>query len=88
MDDVRELSEERLAELLALLRPAPLGWVEAAEALPATLADLDDVLGRLHRDEDFRSRFEENPAEALGAAGLPATATVVAAVRTQLHSSG
>ena len=63
-----------------------LAWVEAAEALPATLADLEDVLGRLGQDDDFQAQFARDPHAALRQAGLPATPDVVAAVR--LSTSG
>src|SRR5437764_423545 len=48
-------NEERLAELLALLKPPPVGWVEAAAQLPALRAALDDLVARAERDAAFRA---------------------------------
>jgi hypothetical protein len=36
--------EERLAELLRALPPAPAGWVEAAKELPSARRSLEDLV--------------------------------------------
>ena len=48
-------NEERLAELLALLKPPPVAWVEAAAQLPALRAVMDDLVARAERDAAFRA---------------------------------
>jgi hypothetical protein len=46
--------EERLAELLRALPPAPEGWVRAAQELPFARAQLDDIVARAEADLEFR----------------------------------
>ena len=47
--------EERLGELLRALPPAPEGWVRAAQELPRSRRELDDIVGRAVEDEAFRT---------------------------------
>ena len=47
--------EERLAELLRALPPAPEGWVRAAQELPRSRRELDDIVERAVADETFRT---------------------------------
>jgi hypothetical protein len=47
--------EERLGELLCMLRPAPEGWVQAARELPAARASLDEIVARAEADLEFRT---------------------------------
>ena len=46
--------EERLAELLRALPPAPEGWVRAAQELPRSRRELDDIVARAVADQEFR----------------------------------
>ena len=46
--------EERIGELLRLLPPAPQGWVQAAQELPAARRSLDEVVARAEADLEFR----------------------------------
>ena len=46
--------EERLAALLRALPPAPRGWVQAAQELPAARAELDEIVARAEADLRFR----------------------------------
>jgi hypothetical protein len=57
-----ELEEERLAELIAVLPPAPPAWVEAATELPHARAAIEELAARAAADRDARARD-----------GLPAT---------------
>jgi len=50
MSGAGHLPEEELGELLALLRSAPVSWVEAAQELPHAPAGLGDIDARLHAD--------------------------------------
>ena len=47
-------SEERLAELLGLLRPAPEGWARAAQELPFARRSLDGIVAQAEKDAEFR----------------------------------
>jgi hypothetical protein len=44
-------NEETLAELLRALPPAPEGWVRAAQELPRSRRELDDIVARAVADE-------------------------------------
>lgn len=46
--------EERLGELLRAMRPAPIGWVSAAQELPAARRSLDEIVARAEADAAFR----------------------------------
>ena len=45
---------ERLGTLLRLLRPAPEGWVRAAQELPFARRTLDEIVARAEADAEFR----------------------------------
>jgi hypothetical protein len=46
--------DERIGELLHVLPPAPTGWVEAAQELPAARRSLDEIVARAEADLAFR----------------------------------
>ena len=76
--------EERLAELLRVLRPAPAGWVEAAQELPRARAELDALVERAERDAAFRQALVDDLEQALRAAGVEPRRTVVDHLRRRL----
>jgi hypothetical protein len=47
--------EERIGLLLRLLRPAPRGWVQAAQELPAARQAMDEIVARAEADADFQA---------------------------------
>jgi hypothetical protein len=67
------LPEERLAELLSLLQPAPPGWVEAAIELPAASAQLDSIVARAVSDAAYRAEVLADLEHALEADGVEPT---------------
>lgn len=46
--------EQRLAELLRRLPPAPEAWVKAAQELPLARRSLDEIVQRAVADGEFR----------------------------------
>jgi hypothetical protein len=70
------LPEERLAELLSLLPPAPVGWVEAATQLPTARAQLDSIVARAEEDSSFRAAVLSDLEAALSADGVEPTEAV------------
>ena len=64
-DSMRRYEIEELARLLALLRPAPTGWVEAAQELPRIRAGLDALIARAEQDAAARARMLEDLEQAL-----------------------
>ena len=76
--------EERLGELLSLLPPAPAGWVQAAQELPAARRDLDEIVERARSDAEFRVRLVADLEAALAAAGYEPHRALLDAVRERL----
>jgi len=66
----REYEEERLGTLLRILRPAPQGWVEAAQELPGARRALDEIVARAESDLVFRSALAADLEAALAQAGV------------------
>jgi hypothetical protein len=62
--------EERIADLLRLLRPAPEAWVRAAQELPLALRGLDDIVERARADDRFRRALIADLEAALQAEGF------------------
>lgn len=77
--------EERLAELLALLPPAPQGWVQAAQELPLARGQLDGLVARAEADAAFRAQVLADLQAALHAAGVEPRAVVVESLRRRLE---
>jgi hypothetical protein len=75
---------ERIAALLRLSAPAPEGWVRAAQELPQARVGIAALVAREEEDAAFRSRVIADLEAALEAEGIPATPSVVAALRTSL----
>ena len=65
----RAYDEERLGELLRLLRPAPVGWVQAAQELPAARRSMDEIVARAEADLAFREALIADLEVALEQAG-------------------
>jgi hypothetical protein len=59
--------EERLGKFLRVLRPAPDGWVRAAQELP--FARLDEIVARVEADLEFRKAVVADLEAALAQAG-------------------
>jgi hypothetical protein len=79
--------EERLAELLAALPPAPQAWVEAAQELSLVRDRLDEIVGRAEADIEFRRALLADLEAALEAAGYEPEPRLVEAVRARLSES-
>ncbi|HWL32629.1 MAG TPA: hypothetical protein VNP89_03405 [Gaiellaceae bacterium] len=76
--------EERLAELLSILPPAPTGWVQAAQELPAARGELDEIVERARVDAEFRVWLVADLEAALAAAGYEPTDELLDAIRACL----
>jgi hypothetical protein len=61
--------EERLGELLRVMRSAPSGWVSAAQELPAARRSLDEIVARAEADLAFRDALVADLEEALAREG-------------------
>jgi hypothetical protein len=81
---VTTFDEQRLAELLGALPPAPDAWVEAAKELPLARRQLDNLVERAVADEDFRRAIEADIEAAIREAGCIPDPVTVAALRARL----
>jgi hypothetical protein len=78
--------EERIANLLRLLRPAPEAWVRAAQELPLALRGLDDIVERARADERFRRALIADLEAGLAAEGFEPDPQVVDALRRRINT--
>lgn len=76
--------ETTVARLLALLRPAPDGWVRAAQELPLARLGLDDLVHRAEEDAEFRRRLLSDLEAALEGEGIEPDPALAAALRRRL----
>ena len=79
-------NEERLGELLGLLRPAPAGWVDAASQLPRLRTVLDDLVERAEADAEFRAALVADLEAAFSRAGVEPTEQALEEIRSRLSS--
>ncbi len=77
-------AEERLAELLRLLPPAPRGWVEAAQELPFARRGIDRIIARAEADARFRELLVADLEAAFAQEGVEPDVELVEAVRRRL----
>jgi hypothetical protein len=79
--------EERLGELLRALPPAPEGWVRAAQELPRSRAELDDIVARAVADEAFRQALVDDLNAALRDVGYEPESLPLEELRRRLDST-
>ena len=80
----RLYDEERLGVLLRILRPAPTGWVRAAQELPAARRTVDDIVSRAEADLAFRSALIADLEQALAAEGYEPDRRILDELRDRL----
>ena len=78
--------EQRLAELIKALPPAPQAWVEAAQVLPLVRGRLDDIVARAEADLAFRDALVANLEEALRLEGYEPETIPLDELRRRLES--
>ena len=81
-------SEERLGELLGLLRPAPEGWVRAAQELPFARRTLDEIVARAEADAELRAALVSDLEAALEREGIEPRLALVEELRQLLVDDG
>ena len=80
----RPYDEERLGVLLRILRPAPTGWVRAAQELPTARRTFDDIVSRAEADIAFRSALVADLEQALAAEGVEPDRRLLDELRARL----
>jgi len=73
--------EERLGFLLRLFRPAPRGWVEAAQELPEARRTMDEIVARAEADAAFQQALVADLESALEREGYEPTRPLLDALR-------
>ena len=77
-------NEERLGVLLRLLRPAPAGWVRAAQEMPSARRTFDEIVSRAEADLAFRAALVVDLEQALAAEGYEPDRRVLDEIRDRL----
>ena len=62
--------EQRIAQMLKGLAPAPEGWVRAAQELPRSRRELDEIVARAEADLRFREALIADLESALATEGF------------------
>ncbi|MDX6442657.1 MAG: hypothetical protein QOE43_2386 [Gaiellaceae bacterium] len=76
---------DKLARLIAALPPAPVGWVQAAQELPAARRGIDDIVERAVADAAYRERVVADLESALAAEGIIPTPPVLKELRERFR---
>jgi len=80
-------NEERLGVLLRLLRPAPAGWVRAAQEMPSLRRAFDEIVARAEADLAFRAALVADLEQALAAEGYEPDRRVLDEIRDRLTNN-
>jgi len=83
----RSFDEERLGNLLRLLRPAPIAWVRAAQELPYARPAFDEIIARAEADLAFREALIADLERTLALEGYGSDRRIVAELRARLTES-
>jgi hypothetical protein len=83
----RFYDEERLGVLLRLLRPAPTGWVRAAQELPGARRTFDEIVVRAEADLAFRKALVADLEQTLAAEGYEPDRRILHEIRERLSES-
>jgi hypothetical protein len=84
---MRIYDEERLGELLRLLRPAPVAWVRAAQELPYARRTFDEIVARAEADIAFRDAMVADLEKTLALEGYEPDRRIVNELRARLTDS-
>jgi hypothetical protein len=79
-------NEDRLADLLAALPPAPTAWVLAAQELPVARAGIDEIVAKAEADAEFRQALIADLESALAQAGYEPERPLVDALRRRFSN--
>ena len=80
------MNEERLAQLIRALPPAPAAWVRAAQELPLARRGLDEIVGRAEADAAFRQRLVSDLEAALEEEGYEPDRALLDALRERFSA--
>ena len=78
--------EDKLAQLIAALPPAPEAWVRAAQELPLARRELDQIVARAEADAEFRRALIADLEATLALAGFEPAPSTVEELRRHLRT--
>jgi hypothetical protein len=78
------MNEERIAELLAELPPAPGAWIRAAQELPRARREIERLATLADTDAELRAALLADITAALRGVGLEPAPRVVAELHARL----
>jgi hypothetical protein len=78
--------EDRIAELIAALPPAPEAWVKAAQELPLARLSFDAIVARAEADTAFRQALIDDLEAALAREGYEPERPLVEELRRRFTS--
>jgi hypothetical protein len=81
---VTDFDSHQIAEHIARLRPAPRGWVQAAQELPAASRAVDTLVARAQLSEEERAAIVRNLEESLHSEGVEPRSDLVRELRDRL----
>ncbi len=87
MTTISDNDEERVAELLRTLPPAPEAWVKAAQELPRARKQMDEIVALAEADQEFRAAVIADLESALRDRGYEVVPELLPALRERLSSS-
>ena len=76
--------EDKLAQLIAALPPAPHAWVRAAQELPFARREFDGIVTRAEADDEFRRLLIADLEATLAHEGYTPARPLVDALRRHL----
>jgi hypothetical protein len=76
--------EERLAELLRTLPPAPEAWIKAAQEMPLARRELEEIVARAEADVAFRAALIADLEAALAQEGYEPSGNLLDQLRERL----
>ena len=79
--------EDRLAELIGALPPAPEAWVRAAQELPSARTELDEIVARAEADAQVRRALIDDLEATLAREGYEPDRPLVNALRRRFADS-
>jgi hypothetical protein len=79
------MDEQRIAQLIATLRPVPAGWVRAAQELPTARQALDTLAARAQASAEQRQSILNDIEASLRAEGVEPSRTIVGQLKQLLR---
>ena len=87
MSDAGAYDEERLGRMIGFLEPAPVGWVRAAQEIPAVRQMLGSLVARAEADQAFRDALIADLEAAVAEAGFEPEPRALEELRQRLDGA-